>query len=263
MRGMRIAAKFAAIVALAICGANLVRAQATRASASNASISQAASASLPTADQVLDKYVQAIGGRAAWEKLHSRTSLGTIEIPTMNLSGTVMVHEKAPNSMLLVVILSGNSFRQGFDGTVAWSDDPQNGVQVKSGQELTETVRDADFYHPIDMKKIYAHLAVTGSDTIAGEAVWVMEATTADGATDKIYFEKGSGLIRRVEGQHHSPQGTTKFVEDIEDYQEIDGVKLPYTVKQSSGDSIFTIHFGQVQHNVALDNAEFSKPAAQ
>ncbi|MGA9183965.1 MAG: hypothetical protein WBZ32_01595, partial [Candidatus Acidiferrales bacterium] len=134
---MRIAAKFAAIVALAICGANLVRAQATRASASNASISQAASASLPTADQVLDKYVQAIGGRAAWEKLHSRTSLGTIEIPTMNLSGTVMVHEKAPNSMLLVVILSGNSFRQGFDGTVAWSDDPQNGVQVKSGQELT------------------------------------------------------------------------------------------------------------------------------
>src|SRR5579863_2355202 len=96
-----------------------------------------AAAAMPTADQVLDHYVNAIGGRAAWTKLNSRVSKGTIEIPSMNnLRGSVEIHEKAPNSMLAVITLGGAVFEQGFDGTTAWSDDPQNGLRVLSGAEL-------------------------------------------------------------------------------------------------------------------------------
>ena len=102
----------------------------------------------PRGDQVLNHYVNAIGGRAAWSKLHSRVSKGTIEIPAMNnLSGTVEMHEKAPNSMLAVITLGGAVFEQGFDGTTAWSDDPQNGLRVLSGAELEDARREADFYH--------------------------------------------------------------------------------------------------------------------
>ncbi|MGC1596474.1 MAG: hypothetical protein WA774_14040, partial [Candidatus Acidiferrales bacterium] len=117
----------------------------------------------PTADQVLDHYVNAIGGRAAWSKLNSRVSKGTIEIPSMNnLAGTVEIHEKAPNSMLAVITLGGAVFEQGFDGTTAWSDDPQNGLRVLSGAELADARREADFYHPLDLKKIYSKMSVTG-----------------------------------------------------------------------------------------------------
>ena len=46
-----------------------------------------------------------------------------------NLTGTVEIHEKAPNSMLAVITLGGAVFEQGFDGTIGWSDDPQNGLR--------------------------------------------------------------------------------------------------------------------------------------
>src|ERR1700722_13875215 len=74
------------------------------------------SAALPSADQVLKHYYAAIGGRAAWEKLHSRVSKGTIEIPAMNnLTGTIEVHMKAPDSILLVINVGGAVIQQGFD----------------------------------------------------------------------------------------------------------------------------------------------------
>src|ERR1700679_444915 len=77
--------------------------------------SNSAPRSLPTAEQVIDRYVEAIGGRAAWLSIHSRTSLGNVEFPSVHISGTVMMHEKAPNRVLQVVIVEGAVFRQGFD----------------------------------------------------------------------------------------------------------------------------------------------------
>jgi hypothetical protein len=47
----------------------------------------------PTVDQVLDKYVDALGGRAAWKKITSRQSTGTIEVPALNLYGIFQVVE--------------------------------------------------------------------------------------------------------------------------------------------------------------------------
>src|ERR1700722_16353184 len=94
---------------------------------------QKPAAAAPSADQILDKYVAAIGGGAAWHKLNSRISKGTIEIPAMSLSGTFESHEKAPNSMLVVVNIGGAAFQRGCDGTTAWADDAQNGLSTENG----------------------------------------------------------------------------------------------------------------------------------
>ncbi len=216
-----------------------------------------------TAQQILDKYMQAIGGRAAWEKLKTRVSMGTIEIPSMSLSGTVLVHEKAPDRMLMVVILAGSAFRQGFDGTEGWSDDPVNGVRVKSGAALEEMRRDADFYHPLHLQQVYSKFAVEGTEKINGRDAYVLEATLPDGGADKMYFDEESGLVVRIETQVHTSDGVQNFMEDIEDYRQVDGVKLPFTVHQTNAASSYTIRFGDVHHNTELDDSEFAKPAAQ
>src|SRR5580704_2547944 len=96
-------------------------------------------AALPSADQILDKYVAAIGGDAAWHKLNSRVSKGTIDIPAVNLSGTVEVHEKAPDFSLAVVSIAGGTYQRGFDGTIAWADDPQTGLRTLSGAEAEDS----------------------------------------------------------------------------------------------------------------------------
>ena len=221
------------------------------------------SAALPSADNILTRYVEAIGGRAAWQKLNSRISTGTIEVPAMNLSGTVEMHEKAPNSMLAVIVINGAAYRQGFDGSAGWADDPQNGLRQMDGVELDETRRDSDFYHPLDLKKIYSNFTVTGRDKIRERDTYVVEAALPGGGPDRLYFDVQSGLVLRIISQHHTPEGVITFTEDLSDYRDVDGVKLPFTVHQSSAESDFTIRFSEVRHNVAQEDAQFSKPAAQ
>jgi hypothetical protein len=123
-------------------------------------------AGTPTADQIVEHYIAATGGRTAIQKQTSRASIGTIDAPAMKLSGTVMIHEKAPDKVLQVVIFSGNAFRQGFDGTTGWTDDPADGLRMLSGAELDEVRRDADFYHALHLREIYPTLRFTGTEKL-------------------------------------------------------------------------------------------------
>ena len=94
----------------------------------------APAAPFPSVDRILNHYVEAVGGRGAWLKLTSRVTMGTIDVAAQNLSGTIELREKAPDRILSVIRISGILFRQGFDGTVGWTDDPQNGLREQSGR---------------------------------------------------------------------------------------------------------------------------------
>ena len=221
-------------------------------------------AALPTADQVLDHYVQAIGGRAAWLKLNSRVSKGTIEIPAMNnLSGTVEIHEKAPNLMLAVINLGGAAFEQGFDGNVGWSDNPQNGLRELSGGELDDARREANFYHAVELKKNYTKMTVKGIERVNEHDTYVVEATRAEGAPDRMYFDTQTGLMVRSVNQRYTTDGITEFTADVADYTEVDGVKLPFSVRQTGASATFIIRFTEVHHNLQLTDSQFAKPPAE
>lgn len=218
----------------------------------------------PTADQILDRYVKAIGGREAWQKFTSRVTMGTIEVPSMNLSGTVLIHEKAPDRLLAAVIINGASFRQGFDGTLGWTDDPQDGLREQSGAELAEARRDADFYHPLDLRRLYTKFTMSGTEKIGDRDTYILEATVPEGSEPtKMYFDTQTGLLLRAVSQHHGTDGATQFREDFEDYRDVDGIKVPFTSRQTNGDTTYTMTISEVHHNVELDDSEFAKPAAQ
>ena len=65
-------------------------------------------------------------------------------------------------------------------------------------------------------------------------------------------------LVLRIVGQHHTLDGPATFTEDFNDFREVDGVKLPYTVHQESPNSTFTIKFTEIRHNEAIEDALFS-----
>jgi hypothetical protein len=227
-----------------------------------------APASAPTAvtgvDQVIDHYMKAVGDRAAWKKLSSRVSIGTIEVPSMNLSGTVVIHEKAPDKILTIIVIAGSAFRQGFDGKVGWAEDPADGLREQTGAELAESKRQSDFYSPFDLRDHYSKLTFVGSEKIGERETYVLEAALPEGGQpDKLYFDARTGLPARLVGQHHTPDGISQLQEDFSDYREVDGVTLPFTVSQTGSGSSFTVKINEVHHNVALEDGEFSKPAVQ
>lgn len=241
----------------------LVSVPASRAQDAAKASTPPAAAALPSSDDVVKHYVQAIGGKDAWQKLTTRQLVGTIEIPAMNISGTVESHEKAPNKLLSVVVIAGATFKRGFDGASGWADDPQNGLRELSGDELADTKREADFYRPLDLQKIYSKLTVTGSDKAGDHDVYVVEASSGQGDPDKMFFDKNSGLLIGSVLTQHAPQGAVTVQEELTDYRDVDGVKMPFSIKQTTPQFEFTIKVTEVHHNVQLDDAQFTKPAAQ
>lgn len=221
-------------------------------------------AAMPTVDQILDKYVQALGGKAAIEKVSSTVLKGTFELPAMGMSGSLETYAKAPNKNAVVINIEGFGMVQGgFNGTVAWSQDPQTGLRELSGAELADTKRDAEFYKNIKLKQLYPKITLVGKDKVGEREVYVLEATPADGKPEKMYFDAQTGLLLRSDADRESPQGSTHVETYFEDYKETGGVKMPFTVKIVRPDISFTLKTAEVKQNVPIDDAKFNKPAAQ
>jgi zinc protease len=217
-----------------------------------------------TVDQILARYMNAVGGRKAWRALYSRVSMGTIDVTSMNLSGTVVMHEKAPNKLLTIIILAGSAFREAFDGKSGWSEDPADGLREESGLELADAKRQADFYGPFDLHGQYSKMTFVGREKIGERETYALEGALPEGSQpDRLYFDVDTGLLVRLITQHHAPEGVSQLQQDFSDYREIDGVKLPFAISQTSNESAFTIKINEVHHNVALGDSEFSKPAVQ
>lgn len=215
----------------------------------------------PTVDQILEKYVTASGGRAALEKITSVDAKGTIQIPDVGIGGTVEILQKAPDKAVTVVTLDGiGEQREGFDGTVGWSTDPQNGGREKSGAELAEAKRGAIFGRELKMKEIYPTMAVKGREAINGKDSFVIEATAVDGSPAKLYFDVASGLCVRQVVTRTTPQGPLEVEASFDDFRVVDGVKRAFAVRQVT--SVFTavIQFSEFKQNVAIDDAVFKMP---
>jgi hypothetical protein len=219
---------------------------------------------MPTVDQILNKYVQALGGKAVIEKLTSRVSKGTLDIPAMGANGPFELYEKAPNKTLVVITIPGfGVVQEGYNGTVAWSQEPTSGLREKTGTELADTRLDSEFYKPIKMKQLYPKLTLKGKEKVGDKDAYVIEATPAEGSPEKWYFDAQSGLLVRTDQERESPAGKLPIETYLEDYKDVDGTKVPMLVRQTNPAISFTIKLEEVKHNVPVDDAKFNKPAAQ
>jgi hypothetical protein len=150
----------------------------------------------PTVDGILDKFVEASGGKAAMEKIKTRIIKGDIDI--LGSASEWTAFAKPPNKQLSE--FSNASFgavADGFDGTVAWSKS-QAGIRVKEGEELAKTKRDADFYRYLNLKKLYPDLAYKGTDKVGDEEVRVLESRPSASSKERFSFSSKSGLLIRA-----------------------------------------------------------------
>jgi outer membrane lipoprotein-sorting protein len=224
----------------------------------------APAASLPTVDQIIDKYVSAIGGEAAIRKVTSRVAKGSFSMEQMPGEGTIEVDQKAPNKMYSDVESSAmGSFKRGFDGETAWQDTPQTGVADITGSQLADMQRSADFYGELDLKQLYPKMSVKGEEDVDGHKAWVITAESKDGSSSSWYFDEDSGLKVRDVSQAQGPEGSVEVDTTLGDYRDVDGVKIPCMVHESLGEVAFTIKLTDIKQNVPIDDAKFAKPAAK
>jgi hypothetical protein len=87
----------------------------------------------------------------------------------------------------------------------------------------------------------------------------VVEAQPAQGDVEKLYFDTTSGLMSGMDVQ--IPEvGAWHVV--LDDYRDVDGVKMPFSIKQDSSVISLVVRLQEVKNNVPIDDAKFVKPAA-
>ncbi|HZF38987.1 MAG TPA: hypothetical protein VE715_09195 [Blastocatellia bacterium] len=222
----------------------------------------AKTAALPDAGEILEKYIKALGGKEAIEKISSRSSKGTFEIEAMNLSGDIENYQKAPNKYASLFSISGvGGGGQVYDGAKGWDSNPMTGLRELAGEELAVLKREADFYQPLNLKKHFPKLEVKGKETVGVSETYVVIATPAEGGPEKLYFDIATGLLVRQDAEHETAQGKVASEAYFEDYKDIGGVKTPHLLKIVSPMFSLKVKVTDVKTNVEIEDTKFNKPS--
>jgi hypothetical protein len=220
-------------------------------------------------DQVLDKYIQAIGGSAALAKLTSYTGKGTYSGFDSDFGMMpVEFYAKAPNMRATVVHMKAGDSTTVYDGTNAWMAGPPSLVPVPVmqyyGGALIGARVDALLAFPGQIKQALSGWHGGFPDlTIDGKAVNVIEGMTPEGARIRLYFDKTTGLLVRQARLTETKVGVISTHVTYSDYRVVPGVgaKVPFHWQVTWEDGQSNFQLTSVQPNVAIDAAKFGKPA--
>jgi hypothetical protein len=232
-----------------------------------------AAASAQTVDEIVDKSLAAIGGRAALGKITSRSMTGKIAISTDNgeISGTIETVNQAPNKMRRVITLDLSALGAGtatieqrFDGTTAYVMDSMRGETPLTASQL-DNLKNSIFPSAfLGYKERGTKILLGGKEKLADREVYALSVTPASGPVTRVFVDAQSYLpVRAVVTLDVPEVGPQEQMTDFTDYREVDGVKVPFVIKGSSAIQTFTVTFTKVEHNVATDPALFVKPAAK
>jgi len=222
----------------------------------------AQSGATPSVDQILDHYVQAAGGKDAIEKVTSRDMKGTLENSDDGTTSPAEVFAKAPDKYIAVVdIGEGGPMLECWVGDKGWGKDPDSGLHDMGKSDAAFAKRDYNFYRETRLKEMFPKMAYTGKTKVDDRDAYIVEATAADGASEKLYFDAESGLLVRRDFERVTiDDGIVMWEVDYDDYKDVDGVKLPSTVRRKTPDFALTYRFTEIKQNVPIDDAKFSKP---
>ena len=218
-----------------------------------------ASAAAPTADQILAKYVAAIGGAEALHKISSRVSKGGIN--AMGHITAIEVFAKAPDKRMSVTHMASGDSITAFDGQAGWLGSTGRPARDMSGQENEAAKLDADFYFATHVKEIFSGFRVGRPDKIGDQAVYTVICTRQGQPPVRLYFDQSSGLLLRQVRYTDTPVGRSPTQIDYADYREVDGVKVAFRWTLARINGRFTIQIQEVKQNVPIDDAKFVKPA--
>ena len=219
-------------------------------------------ASLPSVKQILDRYVQALGGAEALTKITSRSAKGS----RIGADGVLVpeeVHQKAPDKILTVTSYPNVVFSNGFNGTAAWAHSSREGATPLPEQLLVQIKRDAVFYKELKTGELYSSLTVLGRGSVRDAEAYVIQATPVNGAVEKLFFDVATGLLVRRYTESDTPLGKLPLQMDYEDYREIDGIKQPFLIHWSMPGRIWGRKIDEIKQNVQLDDARFNPMTAR
>jgi hypothetical protein len=220
----------------------------------------AAAQQLPPASQVVETYVQAIGGRAAAERFSARHVTAEMSMPAMGMTMTMESWIARPNRSFSRMVMSGMAITSGFDGTTAWVNSPMSGPKILDGDEFKQALDNANFDNNVDFAKVFPTMETVGERTVNGQPCWNVKMVTANGTEVHNCFDKTSGLLVGSISSPHTQMGKVTADIVMSDYRDFDGLKLPTRMTMTMGPQQVVTTIKTVSHAPIADSV-FALPA--
>lgn len=213
----------------------------------------------PTADQLLEKYVHALGGSAAVDKVTTRVMKGTIDFGGKSLP--IDIYCKAPDERISFTHMPEGDSVTAFNGHEGWLGMPGRPIREMHGSDLDGAAIDANLHLAIHLKEMFTQMRVRGTEKIGDHEAYQVIGQREGKPPIHLYFDQQSDLLVRLIRYGDTALGLLPTQIDYADYREVRGLKVPYRWTLARPGGRFTIQVSDLQQNVPVDDAKFVKPA--
>src|SRR5262245_18510320 len=217
----------------------------------------------PSADEILDKYIRALGGGQRVARLTSFVAKGTsVGYGPEGTPRPVEIYAKAPNQRTTIIHTQNGDNTTAFNGSTGWIAAPLRPVPVLalSGSGLEGIKIDAELAFPARVKQLLGKWRVGFPVTIDDREAQVIQGAAPGGSLATLYFDSESGLLVRLLRYSDSVVGRTPTQIDYSDYRDVAGVKMPFRFTVSWLDGKENFEITEILPNVPIDAARFAQP---
>jgi hypothetical protein len=166
---------------------------------------------------------------------------------------------KIPGKQVVSIQFPGRPANMvGYDGTIGWHGTP---LREDTGGELGLLKELAEFPPGLKFRDEHAKVQVDAMEKIDGHDAYRVVGLRPEGsAIDRLYFDAQTGLLLRSYTTMQSVLGAFPEETNYDDYRDVSGVKIPYTVRVVSAEGNRTYKWAQVDANAPVDDSKFTKP---
>jgi hypothetical protein len=217
---------------------------------------------LPTAEQILAKYVEGVGGKDAVAKFKTTVMKGTVE-RSEGRKGEIEITLKDTDKYLITAASPQGTSIAVVNGDTGWVKSGALARKV-SGRTLEDLRRTATYFAVIKVAEQPAQLKVLGTEKIGDREAYVLALAIDPDTTRRFYFDTQTGLLLRELTTTRTMLAPLPDQVDFEDYRDVDGIKLPFMIRTSDTATYATAtrRFTEIRHNLAVNDDLFNLPTA-
>lgn len=184
-----------------------------------------------TPEYVLEKYINAIGGKEKLEKIQDISIVSTTKMNGMDISQKI--YKKAPNKYAQIMLMNENvMMQQIFNGERGIMKGFQGELEIV-GDDLENLKIDAALNIELKYSVLGVVVTLEAIESVNDKDAFKLKIVSPTGKTVLDYFEINSGLRVQSKQTILSPQGEFVQIQNYDDYREIEGIKFPFLIKAS------------------------------
>lgn len=219
-------------------------------------------ADLPTAESLLDRFVEVTGGKKAYEARKTEVARGTVEFAAMGVKGKMVRYASDAGEYRLTMELPGiGAMDAGVNKGIAWERSDLLGPRVKDGSEAAEAIREAKLNSNALWRDLYKKVETTGEETVNGEACYRVKMTPIDGEPETLFLSKKTGLAVKMAVTANTQLGALTAEILFADYKPFGGILSPTRITEKTAGQEITIAIESVDVNVDIPASQFAMPA--